>query len=187
MQIEDGKGSGTKAGVNSQFRLLVSAIVGTIEHDANHTSELAFNVLFSQAPTANDDAIFYMENDSDVDMTVEGVILSVSAACEVYIQVGDTGVRNSPTLLTAVNLNVGSGKEAQGEFEVGADLEGVTPFESGKEIERYVFRTAIDSRDYNFNQDVIMKKNRTMTIWCDTASVTVTATVIFNYHNNLGV
>jgi hypothetical protein len=187
MFFEDGKGSGRKAGVNSKNRILSSAIAGTIEHDANHTNELAFNVLFSQAPTANDDAIFYMENGSDTDMTAENVILSVDAACEVYIQIGDTGTRNLATPLIPVNLNVGSGREAQGDFEVGADLDGgASTLTDGKEIERYVFRTAIDSRTYNFNQDVILKKNRTLTIWCNTAGVTVTATVVFNYHDKLG-
>ena len=184
MYIEDGKGSGSLVGATKDHQLLTKATTVSVEHYINHQYGLAFNVLFEQAPTAGDDCILYIENQNVFDMVIEGVQLSVSGAGEVYIQINDLGTRNAATDLTPVNLNAGSGNLADGEFEVGADLDGAAvTLAGGSEIERYVFRAATDTNAFNFDQDVFLPKNRTMTIWCD-AIVTVNGTVMFHYAND---
>lgn len=184
MFIQDGKGKGLRVGVNSKNRLLAAATSTTIEHSTNQLEELAFNLLFEQAPTANDDAIIYIENSHELDLVLEGILLSVSAACEVYITLANEGTRNAASNIIPKNLNSGAGKDAQGTFEVGADLDGAAvTLNAGVEVERYIFRAANNSTDFNFNQDIILKKNRTLVIWCDTAGVTVNGRLAFNYHD----
>jgi len=183
MKIEDGTGTGRLVGVTLDNQLFAKCTTASVEHYINHHYGEAYNVLFEQAPTAGDDCIIYIENGNDEDLVIEGVQLSVSGASEVYIQLNDLGTRNAATDLTPANLNTGTGNLADGEFEVGADLDGgAATLAGGVEIERYVFRAASDTNDFNFDQDVFITKNRTMTIWCD-AIVTVNGTIMFHYAN----
>ena len=183
MKIEDGTGTGRLARVTLDNQLLTRSTTVSAEHYINHHYGLEYNVLFEQAPTAGDDCILYIENGNDSDMVVEGIQLSVGGASEVYVQIDDIGTRNAATDLTPANLNTGSGNLADGEFEVGADLDGgAATLTGGREIGRYVFRAASDTCGFNFDQDVFLTKNRTMTIWCD-AIVTVNGTVMFHYAN----
>jgi len=182
MIITGGTGNGYAAKVTAENRLETIAITASNEHHANHDHGTAFNMLFDQAPTAGDDCIIFIQNTDDVDMCIEGVWLSVSGACEVYGQLGDTGTRNAATGVIPANLNAGSGNTADGTFEVGADLDGgAATLAGGVEFQRYVFRAATDSSMWNFEQDIIVPKNATFTFWCS-AIVTITGAIVLNYH-----
>jgi len=183
VQIEDGQGNGKSVGVSDENRIKAECITSSNEHHVNHQHAQAYNVYFEQSPTANNDCIFYMVNDSDTDLCVEGIKLSVDGACEVYLQINDKGARLSATELTPINLNGGSGNIADGTFEKGADLDGAgSTITGGKEFERIKLIAATPTQLFNFEQDLILPKNSTMTIWCDTSTVTVDGTIIFNYH-----
>lgn len=184
LQISDGKGSGHQVKVDSENRLSVASIESSVEHYINHKDGKAYNCLFEQAPTAGDDCILYLYNSSDFDMVIEGITTAVSQACELYFQLNDQGTRNAATELTPVNLNVGSGNKAEGTFEKGADLDGgAATLTGGIEFDRLKFTAATDSNHYNFEQDIIVPKGFTMTIWCDTAATNILGTIVFNYHN----
>ena len=186
MIINGGTGNGYAAKVNSSNMLLVSSVSSTVEHYINHINKRAYNIVIEQSPTANDDCIFYMENTSDDGLIIEGVMLSVDAACSVYLKLNDEGTRNSATDVTPVNLNAGSGNTAEGNFEYGADLDGGSATLTGGTIfEKYVFTAATNSDLRNFEQDVILPKNRTLTMWCSSSAATVNATIIFNYHEEI--
>jgi hypothetical protein len=183
--LNDGAGTSQAARVNSVGMLSTTSVASSVEHYINHTNGKAFNALFSQSPTANDDCIFYMQNSDNLDMTVEGLNIAVDAACEVYIKVGVEGTRNSATDITPVNCNTGSGNLADGIFEQGVDLDGgAATLSGGSEIERIVFHAASDSSFFNFEQDYFISKNRTFSIWCSSSAATVTGTVVFNYHDD---
>ena len=170
MIIKDGL-TGNTARVNDNGRLETAAVVLTGEHAANHINGLAYSITFSQSPTAADDAIFYMENTSEKDMVVEGFELSIinaTADDSLYIKLNDAGTRNSATAITPVNLNAGSGNSADGTFENGADLDGgAATLTGGSEIYRYVIAGATDvvAKSINFSQDIILPKNKTLTMW----------------------
>lgn len=183
--IEDGKGSGYKVGVNDENRILSDCVTKTAEHHANGLGN-AYHVLFAKSPTANDDCIFYLVNShSSLDMVIEGIWLSVDAACDVYIQLADKGTRNSATTLTPVNCNSGSGNTADGTFEEGVDLDGGTAtLTGGSIVEKYIFKAATATTHFNFEQDIIIPKNETLTIWCSSLSATVSGTAVFNYHSH---
>ncbi len=182
MRIEDGKGRGYQAGVSSENRLLSDCITSTNEHHANEEGG-AYHLLFDQAPTAGDDCIIYMENSDERDMTIEGLYLSVAGACEVYFQLHDNGTRNAAGAVVPANCNAGSGQTADGTFEVGADLDGgAATLAGGEEVTRYAFIAAAGSSFFNFEQDIILPKNGTMTIWVSAVQA-VTGHVVFNYHD----
>jgi len=180
MIIEDGTGTGRKAKVTTSQMLQTDAVTVSREHYINHVNGEAFNIVFVQAPTAGDDCIFYFENSSDDDSIIEGVTLAVSGAAEVYVQINDVGTRNAAVDLVPANLNASGSKIGDGVFEQGADLDGgAATLAGGYEIERYVFYAATNSSHFNFEQDVMIQKNRTLTIW-SSAIVTVNATLVYN-------
>ena len=192
MQIDDGKGRGFKAAVGKENMLRVHAVTQTMERHANDEHGLAFHCVFSQSPTAADDCFFYMVNSADdYDIIVEGVWIGFINADgddpEIYFKVGDKGTRNSATALTPANCNAGSGKAADGTFEKGVDLDAGT-LTGGTEIERYVFANTINhvSSHFNFEQDIVLPKNETFTMWATDAQATYYVTIVFHFHAPTG-
>jgi len=185
MHIQDGTGKGYQAEVNAEHRLQVGAVTYTAERHSNEAEGNAYQVLFSQSPTAGDDCIFYMVNSSQtMNLIAEGIWLYVSAAGEVSVKLGAKGTRNSATALTPVNCNAGSGNSADGTFEKGADLDGGSAtLTGGSIVSMYKFSAATDTKYFNFEQDIIVPQNQTLTLWCSSASPTVTGHLVFNYHS----
>ena len=143
---------------------------------------------FNQSPTAADDCIAFIKNTSEDDMVIEGVTLGVkncTADDSFYMKLGDTGTPNSGTAFTPVNMNAGSGNLAEGTFEYGADLDNAgAALSGGSEFERYVFAGVTDSSSacYNFPMDVVLPKNRALSMWVGgSATGTYYVTVSFYY------
>jgi hypothetical protein len=185
----EGASNGVHANVTEDGRLKVNSIIVTEEHHANHVNNSAYNVTFSQSASAVDDCIFYMQNTDSTDMIVEGITLGFKNAgsvdAEIYVKLGNTGTRNSAVDVTPVNLNVGSGKTADGIFQYGPDLNGgVAELTDGSEIERFIFPNVQDlqTNHFNFQQDVILPKNTTLTIWVTDPDATFYVTLPFYYH-----
>lgn len=189
MIIEDGKGSGRRAAVGMGNMLRVHAVTQTMERHTNDEHGDAYHCVFSQSPTAADDCFFYMVNNSDdKEIVIEGLWIGFINADgddpEIYFKLGDKGTRGSATALTPTNCNAGSGKAADGTFEKGADLESAATLTGGTEIERYVFANTVNltSSHFNFEQDIILPKNETFTMWATDAQATYYVTVVFNFH-----
>jgi len=189
MFIEDGKGSGRLASVGAENRVNVNAVTSTIEHHINHDEGTAYSLTVSQSNTAAGDCILYMLNSEELDMVIEGFTIGVincTADDSIYFKIGDTGTRNSGVDVTPVNLNGGSGKSVVGTFEQGADLDGgAATLAGGSEFERFVMAGVTDlvSKDFNFPQDLILPKNRSLTAWVDGSGTgTWYLTIHFNIH-----
>lgn len=182
---------GTAAVVNAEGQLTTTTIAATPEHHVNHVHGEAYSVKFSQSPTAADDCFFYMANTSELDLVIEGITLgfidgTAADDPEIYMKLNDLGSRNSATALTPVNLNAGSGKSADGTFEQGADLDGgAATLTGGTEFERLVYANDgdVSSSHFNFEQDLILPKNKTLTMWANDSGATYFVTVFFNYHD----
>jgi len=182
--IKDGKGQGNLASVNNENRLAVTSISSTVEHHVNHHEGEAYILLFEQSPAADDDCILYIQNTSEEDLVIEGIDLSVDGACQVYYKLNGQGTRNNATAITPANVHGGINNDADGVFEQGADLDGGSAtLTNGEIVGRHVFRAAANTSHCNFPQDIIVSKSATFTVWCDTSSVTVIASIPFNYHS----
>ena len=189
--IEDGQGTGYSASVDDENRLRTLAITRSMEHESNQEHGDAYSIPFSQSPTAADDCIYYMKNTSDTDMVIEGVTIGATdtgVADSVYFKLGDSGTRGTSTDLTPVNLNAGSGKSADGDFEYGADIGTAGTLDGGTEFERLTVGNGatadLISRDFNFPQDVILPKNGVFTIYIGgSAGGTYYITVNMHYHD----
>lgn len=187
MMIEDGTGTGRKALVDDNNLLGVRAVTQSIEHTINHAVGQAYNVYLDQAVGVTDGCFFYMENTSEDDIVVESSTISVSGATEIYIVYNDKGSRNQPSELTPANLNAGSGNLADGIFEKGSDLGGgAATLSGGYEVKRAIFLGATSTVTLGFDQDLIIPKGTTLTIY-SSAAITVKGAFNFNYHTRIGV
>lgn len=186
LQIEDGKGTGRTAAVDSDNRLSTTAVVSSIEHHVNHAHENAYNASFDNSPTLANDAIFYLKNDSDMDLTVEGFYLSTTgtltgSSFDVFIEI-NTSDTPSGTTVTPTNMNAGSGKIADVTCLKGSDL-GITNG-NGTEVARGRFTSAFSTSFFNFEQDLILPKGKSLALFCNDAALTVQGHIPFNFHSH---
>lgn len=194
MLIEDGTGSGRTAAVNSDNRLEVVAVTASTEHNTNHADGLAFNVLFEQTPSGADPSagdlyeetcIFYLKNTSDIDMTSEGILFRLAGSGlsdSIEIRGGNIGDPIGETTVIPANLNLGSGNSATGIFSSGNSITGLT---GGTVLQRMYIESG-HSTYFNFDQDIIIPRNRIITIWSMTPVDEISITLSINYHPIIG-
>jgi len=183
IQIE-GHSKGLTAGVNDEGRLESDCVTTSFEQHTNIHESKSYYMGFEQSPTANDDCIGFIKNGSADDIIVSAILIQVSAACDVYIKLGDSGTRNAATDVTPVNGNAGSGNTASGDFEKGADLDGgAATMAGGSTVAIFRFVAATNSAVYTPPSSWILPKNTAMSIWCSSSAATVLANVLFFYHD----
>ena len=184
--IEDGTGNGYTAKVNSENQLTTLAITQSIEHHVNKQEGSAYHALFAVNPDGADDCIFYLKNTDEKIIIIEGVTWQTSAAEEVYYKIGETGtaVKTSGSDITPANLNAGSGKLASvlcySNVSDGAvDITGL----SGGSVVEKLWLTNTASSHFNLEQDIIIPKNQTFSIYCVGGDTLLRGTVVFNFHS----
>jgi len=180
MQIEGGTGNGFKAKVTENNMLTTLAVTESIERHINQHDGKAFNMLIAVTPAATDDCFAYIKNGADEDLVIEGFALKLAATESIYFKLGDTGTAGgSPTTVTPANLNAGSGHVAEGTFYTDPDITGLS---GGIEVDRYYNTSGTTSVQVNFEQDLIIPKNQTCTIWAETGTVALHMVIYFHYY-----
>ena len=163
MIIENGGNTGHKLVVTSEGRAKAACVSASIEHHSNHTHGLAYNAVFAVNPDGAGDCFFYLKNNAEDDLCVEGFWITTSDAEEIYVNIGDTGtaVKTNGADITPVNLNAGSGNTADvtcySNISDGAvDITGLT---AGRTVNKYWLTAASDTQFFNFESDLIIPKN----------------------------
>jgi hypothetical protein len=177
--IEDGKGKGNFAQVDSSGKLQTDAVTQTAEHASNHEQGKAYQWVFEQTPTAANDCFLYMKNSDDDDLVIEGVTLRVPTNEQIQFKIGDSGTTSGGTSAIPVNLNTLSGREAEGTFEAGNDITGIS---GGSTFDKLWVGASDTSAHFNFEQDVILGKNGVFTMYATTGAIQINGTLVFNYH-----
>jgi len=179
LEIEDGKGRGISVGVNGDFRLLTTTVSRPFEEYINENGDL-YHVLFDKDPDGNDDCIVYVKNESTMRMYIFGLMMYIGAACEVTWKLGVEGTPAGGTDVTPVSMNATSGKTADGTFQHGTDITGLS---GGNDIHIYIFTAAKASAGYRPESTIILDKNDTFAVYVDTAGVRIAGHVGFGYHD----
>ena len=192
MIIEDGTGSGRTAGVNLENKLEVVAVTASTEHSTNHSHGLAFNVCAEIIPIGTDPSsgdtescILYIKNESEKDIIFEGIDIRLGGSgLEDVIEVRgrNVGTPIGGSTAAPINLNLGSGNSAEGTFLKGGSITGLSEGETLQKI----WITSNGTKSNNFNQDIIVPKNRVLTIWSRYSAGELDITLSFNYHNMIG-
>lgn len=106
--LEDGKGTGNKAQVNSENQLVVQAIIeSSLEHESEVNSE-AYSWSSDSVNPAIDDTVLLLKNTSSTNLHIEYLIISGDTTSEYTIHLPTTEVTpTGGTTVTGVNLNTG--------------------------------------------------------------------------------
>lgn len=179
LQILDGKGTGEAAEVKGN-KLLVSGVISSQEHYANHNTGKAFNMLFSATPTGGGDCFMYMKNqNSDLALSIEGFWLKMEADDYVEIKLNDIGTPLGGSDVTPVNANTISGAIADGTFLQGNDITGLN---GGDTILKIHHASSKESIYRNFNMDLILGANGVLSMYVGTGTTLIEGIIVFNYH-----
>lgn len=167
MFIEDGKGSGRKASVSDKQRLNVSSKTRKRMFYISRDDQLAFNgVMPSYSATAGD-YVYYIKNTSSTrNMFIQS--LEFHSIQAVHWKVWKvTGTAAGGTAITAGNMNLGSGKEAEATIMGGgATITGLT-------TERQIgtHRTvATGETSMDFGEALILPPNSAIAVEYDTGT-----------------
>jgi hypothetical protein len=175
--------------VNDEGRAEISAVTRTAEMHTNQVHGEAYAIPFAVNPDGADDCFFYIKNNSDIDMIIKGVWYTLSDADELYFKVGESGtaVATNGTDMTSyiANLNAGSGNIADvtcysNTADGAVDITGLS---GGRTIDKLWVVAAADNKFFNFEQDVILPKNQTFSIYAVGGDALVRGTVMIHFHN----
>ena len=188
MKIEDGKGSGYIAAVDNENYLLTNCVTQSEEHHTNTTHQSCYNAVFQCANVSGAGyPIFYIKNEDDEDISFEGMSLFSNypngSGKWQYIEVtiGDTGTPVGGNTLTPVNLNAGSGKEADVTCQYANEITGIT---KGSIVERFYIASGGSTKGFNFDMDIILPKNTVLCLYPNTATsgLRIDGTLDFYFH-----
>ncbi len=180
LSIEDGKGNGFQAEVDDRNMLHTHSVSESLEHDANLNGN-SYNILFSQTSDTTGACILYIKNGFNEDLIFEGITIRTAEDTEIYIKINDSGDPTEGVSTTPINLNAGSGKLAEGSYLTGSGMEGLF---GGSTALTYFIKGGESSSHYNFEQDIIIPKNRVLTLCCEIDNVKVDGFLAF-FRDNL--
>ncbi len=177
MRIVDGTGEGYAARVTPDKRLDVSARSDDRMYYASRDNGLSFFYYSDVTPTGADDVFCYIQNTSPTRALVIRWIRAYCASAEaIDIYVGETGTLVGGTAITPVNLNPSSGHTAEGTFEEGVNITGLS---GGNLLDRIRLEAGVDAFT-NFN-GLILGQSNTFTLHTFTGTAATEVTIGFYY------
>jgi hypothetical protein len=169
MQIEDGKGSGKKAWVDSQNRLVVNSRSESIQHYTSQEEQNAYQVLNVLPFSSGENTLIHItNNDSNLDLVVTFIRHQVVTSSAVSlpsvddyfkISFGRSHVEDESGIeIIPVNVFNGSGKAAAVTAHSGSpNLEGVAV-----EIDRWYTKEVGDMNLFNKRGAVVIGTGNTI-------------------------
>jgi len=175
--------NGTPQTVDDEGRAHTFCVNVSEEHHSNKDHGAAYTWQFSDDPDAADDCIFYIKNNDDKILVLEGIDLFITDACEVYLKVGGSGTTAAGTAITGTNMNPGSGEVADVTCLHDGDVEAGGTFTGAVECNRWIYSAAKDTYNINFPVDIIIPKNQVFSLWVDTIAIVITGTLYGYFHH----
>ena len=180
MQINDGKGTGYTAEVNSANQLETRSVSQNRAEWENHNHAKAFAFFFSQAAgdAAATEYLGYIKNDSDDDMVVDEISVHATAADSIYV-VQVTGTAAGGTAVVPKNMNLGSGLTASCTTMKHTNITGLT--QSGTRLLNFNLAAAgfIVRTPY---PSILMPKNTAIAVVTSTDQAqTLSVNIMFHY------
>lgn len=126
MKIDDGKGTGKQAEVDSYFRLKTQSVV-LPEDKQQNINGAVWSVKQSTTPVGANDYLFYFKNTGTETYAITDIRAWVAGASKLYIQ-AVTGVAThaAGVDLTPVTRNLGSSKTITGTLKEDTNTTGLT-------------------------------------------------------------
>lgn len=175
--LEDGKGTGRKAQVNTQNQLVVKATVQSeIEHESEENGS-AYNWTSDTVSVDAGDTVLLVKNTSDKHLHITSIKISNgSTASEYTIHLPTTEVTVTGTIVTGTNLNTANSNVA-----TSSAASDETNNTQGNVLETIFL--AVDRRETISTGGLILGKNKSLAIDV-VATVTETSITIVGHFEN---
>lgn len=126
LRLEDGKGGGFQAEIDSKNRLATTAVTEAVDAYINKISGKQWSIPFEDLnPDGNDDYVVYIKNDGDKVLHITDIRISATAATQVELH-AVSGTAAGGTNITLVPKTVGSSATAEATIQSGTDITGLT-------------------------------------------------------------
>lgn len=128
MQIEDGEGTGIKAGVDKENRLKVFGVSEPVDRHVNRTEGKCWSVSFEAVTAAGaNDYFFYLKNTGNETYTITEIRISSSVATKIdFDHVSGTPTYVTGTDCAITNKNLGSSVSPDVSCKYDTDITGLT-------------------------------------------------------------
>ena len=176
MIIEDGTGTGKKAGVDAENRLQTASLVISQDQAINEERGEVWSIPFEGLdPAAANDYVLYIKNTGESTLQVSDVrIMADTAATQVEIHVVTGTAGGSLTDITAVSRTVGSAASPEADLKSSADITGIT----GSGVLFFIQCDTVN-REYHLrtSSKIRIPKGKAIAILVETATANVTGVV----------
>lgn len=181
MQVEDGTGKGFKAEVTEENRVKTDAVAQNLAQHTNRYEGETYAVPISITPTGAGDCFAYIKNNSDTDMVLNSLLLATTTTIEtIQLKIGDIGTPAGTTAVTPVNLNGGSGNEADVDCYKGVDI---TALSGGSVVAGIVVAPDESSFIFTPPPGIIIPKNKTLTFYAVTGAIAISMGALIVFHS----
>lgn len=171
--------NGQAASVNSDGRLVTSAITYPSAHHVNHIDGKAYSFRVTATPTAAGDCFAYVTNLDDEDMVIDLIIANVETTETLLVKLGDSGTAAGGTDVTLTNLNAGSGNLAEVTAQSGNDITGLS---GGQIAVGFCFNGGDCSKQVPVPPSFIVPKNKTISLYAVTGGIEINAGMLITFH-----
>ena len=181
--IEDGTGKGFKAKVDSENALVVRARTHSLNSHVNAHFEQAYIYYSDVIPSASGSVCFYAKNtNSDNFMVIDALKIWSESAEALDVYLNPRGTPGSTTEVIPVNMNLGSKKQAVGEFYEGT---GMTGLEGSGIATRFRLAGTGAPSILNFPSDIVIPSGGSLMMTALTGSIPVEITISFYYDSEV--
>ena len=179
--IDNGKGDGGyTATVNNEGKLEVCAVTKTFQLHVNEAEGQSFSMLIDKTPTGASDCFAYLKNNSDKELWISSMNMWAATDEVIEVKLNDTGTPVGGTVSTPVNRNAGSGNVADGTYEDGVNITGL----SGGDVVDYIFLDgAAGGNKHSWDSFLIIPKGKTLTLYAITGGIAVKGSISGVFHN----
>jgi len=179
-QIEDGSGKGYQAKVNNESMISVYAVIDSKQSHTNIRHGTSYNLLFSQTGDSTaSSCILYIKNEDIEPLIVKGIGANVASDEYIEVVLNDSGTPVGGSAIAPVNLNSGINNVAEGVFQSGSNITGLS---GGSKAFKLFYVGGEPTKYFNFDQDIIVARNRTLTLYCVNGGILIEGFVSFFFH-----
>lgn len=176
--IKDGTGSGSLTKVTSDNYLQTNGHAQSFSLHAAHSAQDYYGVSMQGTATVPSAIIGYIKNTDDKDMIIDFFTVYSTAATQLFTSIGGSGTPSGGSDVVARNVVAGSGKTANGTFQQGNLISGLT----GTNIVLVTITPADETKVYDY-MPLIIPKNQILTYSSLQTSAQVTVGTGFYYHD----
>ena len=187
MILDDGTGSGKSAKIDIENKLGTRSVTESEAEHINFANGEAYTLFFpitsdnlNPSAALSSPCILYLKDTSEKNIVITDIRMWAESPEYLDIYFNQIGTPVNGGTITPTNMNLNSGKTADGIF-LGADR--ITGMSGGALFDR--LRVPADNSDHAFiwAETIIIPKNKILTIYAGNGGVPIEASISFYFHD----